>query len=57
MPAPSRPSTDMLIEAFLDGLDLGRLEWQRKQYDFPVVQSPHDEQSSGWPYSDEDERV
>ncbi len=53
MPAHTRPVTDMLIEAFLDGLDLGRLEWQREQYDFPHgLTVPTDD---SWPYSDEDE--
>ena len=51
----ARPSTDMLTEAFLDGLDLGRMERLRYSDDFPTVPSPYDEYTSGWPYSDEDE--
>ena len=45
------------LEAFLDGLTLGRLERERYELDFPVAPSPSDEQLIDWPYSDEDERV
>ena len=51
----TRPLDDMLTEAFLDGLDLGRMERLRYSDDFPSVQSPSDEYSTGWPYSDEDD--
>mgnify|MGYP001591751782 CR=1 FL=1 len=44
-----------LVEAFLDGLMLGRLERQRDETDFPRVPSPTDEYSTGWPYSDTDD--
>ena len=43
------------LEAFLDGLTLGRLERARYELDFPRVSSPDDEYATGWPYSDEDE--
>ena len=45
------------LEAFLDGLTLGRLERARYEADFPVAPSPDDEYATGWPYSDEDERA
>ena len=43
------------LEAFLDGLTLGRLERQRAETDFPRVPSPDDEWLDEWPYRDEDE--
>ena len=43
------------LEAFLDGLTLGRLERQRYETDFPTVPSPEDEYVTGWPYRDEDD--
>ena len=36
-------SDEERVEAFLDGLTLGRLERQRRLYDFPVAVSPDDE--------------
>lgn len=41
------------LEAFLDGLTLGRLERQRYELDFPRIPSPDDELID-WPYRDED---
>ena len=45
------------LEAFLDGLTLGRLERQRYELDFPQVPSPEDERLIDWPYRDEDDSV
>ena len=43
------------VQAFLDGLELGRLEGMRLAYDFPTIYSPGDEHVDGWPYPDEDD--
>ncbi len=40
------------VEAYLDSLDLSRLERMRLELDFPELPSPDDE---SWPYPDEDE--
>ena len=45
---------EQIIEAFLDGLDLGRMERMRRASDFPRVPTPQDEYNDGWPYQDED---
>ena len=49
------PDNRALVEAFLDGLTLGRLERQRDETDFPRAPLPTDEYTDGWPYPDEDD--
>ena len=44
-------SDEQRVEAFLDGLTLGRLERQRRQDDFPELD---DDLLADWPYKDDD---
>ena len=47
--ASQRTLDEIRIEAFLDGLNLGRLEGLRRTYDFPKHVPSPDEEYVEWP--------